>query len=225
MATKITSTLSLPVADVGVGDKWGEVGRELGVGAKTPSAVRTSQEGGQNLEVLGVGGSLILEEWLGEGFERGHMRLEGSSSPAMSHHSDDGMLGNPGKHQWWSMQEKSNMVKVEDWGKWKGVLPIRGKPGKKKYSHSMAGCKGDWKLRMALVYAGSCLSGRLPFKRFKQIQSLDNPLSFDRTLLTFPSSPGYKAQDIIPQTYKRCLQTPGGVEVWLWMMSMQGIDQ
>ena len=55
MATKITSTLSLPVADVGVGDKWGEVGRELGVGAKTPSAVRTSQErGGRTWRFLGL---------------------------------------------------------------------------------------------------------------------------------------------------------------------------
>ena len=64
-ATKITSTLTLPVADWSVGDKWGEVGRELDVGAKTPSAVRTREEGGQNLEEarLGVGGSLILEVW------------------------------------------------------------------------------------------------------------------------------------------------------------------
>ena len=65
MATKITSTLTLPVADWRVGDKWGEVGRELDVGAKTPSAVRTREEGGQNLEEarLGVGGSLILGVW------------------------------------------------------------------------------------------------------------------------------------------------------------------
>ena len=47
----------------------------------------------EDLWSWGFGG---LEEWLGEGFERGHMRLEGNSSPAMSHHSDDGMLGNPG---------------------------------------------------------------------------------------------------------------------------------
>ena len=55
-ATKITSTLTLPVADWSVGDKWGEVGRELDVGAKTPSAVRTREEGGQNWRrpVLGL---------------------------------------------------------------------------------------------------------------------------------------------------------------------------
>ena len=125
--TKITLTLISAVADL----SGRQVGRELGVGAKTPRVQwegrkravggRESWGGGSwgiledlrgSWRILGdLGGSLVLgvgeeEGWQGEGLERGHMRLEGNRSPAMSHHSDDGMLGNPGK----AMMEWKRMV-------------------------------------------------------------------------------------------------------------------